>query len=150
MKLCPCGSQKRYLDCCGGIILGKFPAKTPEALMRSRYTAHVEKKWEYIKKSMKPPASLQYDIKIAKKKAEAESVEWLGLEVIRASIGSEDPNHSNNPDHLNNPNNPNQGGFVEFKARYRKGGVEHLIHEKSEFQLIDGRWYYMSGVQTQT
>ena len=37
--LCPCGSGLTLAECCGPKIAGE-PAATPEALMRSRYTAY--------------------------------------------------------------------------------------------------------------
>jgi len=134
MKFCPCGTQNRYLDCCGGIILGKFPAKSPLQLMRSRYTAHVEEKWDYIKKSMKPPASLKYDVKMAKKTSDAKSTEWVRVEVLNSTIDQHESSK----------------GFVEFKAYYRLNGIEHCIHEKSEFHLIDGYWYYTDGTNPES
>lgn len=37
-------------------------------------------------------------------------------------------------------------GNVEFKAWYRKdGGEPQVQHEKSVFQRIGGRWYYVGG-----
>jgi len=40
MKVCPCGTGHGFDDCCGPIISGT-PAPSPEALMRSRYSAFV-------------------------------------------------------------------------------------------------------------
>ncbi|HEY7883715.1 MAG TPA: YchJ family metal-binding protein, partial [Cellvibrionaceae bacterium] len=36
---CPCGSGHTYRRCCEPCHLGAAPAATPEALMRSRYSA---------------------------------------------------------------------------------------------------------------
>jgi SEC-C motif domain protein len=127
MKLCPCGSEKRYLECCGAAIQLKNPAKTPEALMRSRYTAYVEENWDYIKKTMRLPALAQFNKKEAVRRARDETTQWLGLEVLASSIESDNPNI----------------GYVEFKAKYRSKGVEGLIHENSIFHFIDGKWYYV-------
>ncbi|WP_410106547.1 YchJ family protein, partial [Sutterella wadsworthensis] len=41
--LCPCGSGRRFADCCGLYLSGgsqALGAPTPEALMRSRYSAY--------------------------------------------------------------------------------------------------------------
>ena len=35
--------------------------------------------------------------------------------------------------------------YVEFIARYRLNGVEHIIHERSRFERIVGDWYYVGG-----
>lgn len=127
MKLCPCDSQKRYLDCCGAYIQEKIPAETPEALMRSRYTAYVEENYDYIKQTMREPALSQFN----KKEITKGKIQWLGLNVIASSIDNHDPTI----------------GFVEFKARYQLvgEGIERCIHENSEFHRIKGCWYYVDG-----
>jgi len=125
MKYCPCGSQKRYLDCCGPYVLKKLPAPTPEALMRSRYTAFVEGNINYIQKTMKGEALLNFDKRIAKEK-----VLWLELEVLETT------QDSNNP----------QISYVEFKAKYKKKENLFCIHEKSTFHQVEGKWFYVSGV----
>lgn len=38
--LCPCGSGRALDACCGPLLSGDKTAETPEALMRSRYTAY--------------------------------------------------------------------------------------------------------------
>ena len=48
MSLCPCGSGADYSSCCGPYIDGDRPAPTAEALMRSRYTAHVKLAADYL------------------------------------------------------------------------------------------------------
>ena len=37
--LCPCGANSTFEDCCQPIIEQREVASTPEALMRSRYSA---------------------------------------------------------------------------------------------------------------
>jgi SEC-C motif-containing protein len=124
MKYCPCGSNKRYLECCGAYLLKKSIPNTPEALMRSRYTAYVEGNIDYIRRTMRGAALLNFNKHEAKKK-----VEWRGLEIINADLEPENP----------------AIGYVEFKAKYEKDKQELWLHEKSEFHLIDGRWYYVDG-----
>ena len=38
--------------------------------------------------------------------------------------------------------------FVDFSAYYAEEGREHAIHEKSEFQRIDGEWFYTRAVRS--
>ena len=45
--ICPCGSQATYKECCGQYHSGA-PAPTPEALMRSRFSAFVQNKTDYL------------------------------------------------------------------------------------------------------
>ncbi len=47
LAACPCGSGRAFADCCGPLIAGAA-APTAEALMRSRYTAHVRGAVDYI------------------------------------------------------------------------------------------------------
>ena len=51
-KLCPCGSHKSYSGCCEPYLSGQKAALTPEALMRSRYSAFTKRKFSYLTKTM--------------------------------------------------------------------------------------------------
>src|SRR5690606_37462745 len=44
---CPCGSGANYGDCCQPLHIGAA-ARSPEALMRSRYTAFVSRDSAYL------------------------------------------------------------------------------------------------------
>lgn len=124
IKLCPCCSGKEYEDCCAPLIRGERTAETPEALMRSRYTAYSQAYIPYIQQTMKSPASDNYNAVEAKKWAE--STEWLGLEVKSHHI-------------------TDSRGTVEFIATYRLNNQKHVMHEVSEFRRDDGKWYYVNG-----
>lgn len=39
-------------------------------------------------------------------------------------------------------------GVVEFTAVYQDDGGRGELHERSRFERIDGRWYYLDGVHT--
>lgn len=126
MKSCPCGTTKTYLNCCGLFISGKQVPMTPEELMRSRYTAYTKAKIHYIVDTMKEPASSGFNISEAFRWAK--EVTWKKLEVI-SSQTTEDK------------------GLVEFKAYYTFKNKPTIMHELSEFSLIDGRWFYVNGKQ---
>lgn len=120
--LCPCGSGRTLAACCGRYLEGNASPPDAEALMRSRYTAYVLLKPDYLLASWHPgtrPATLDL--------AEPPLPKWLGLEVKR-----HDPLDA---DHAT----------VEFVARYKVGGRGHRLHECSRFERIDGRWYYRDG-----
>ncbi len=122
MNICPCCSNKQYVDCCGRFIdNGQDPA-TPEELMRSRYTAYATNNLIYIKHSMKSPAADNY-ISEGKPKA----LTWLKLEVLNSSVTG-------------------NNGSVEYIAYYNDHGRLQTLHEKSQFRLDDNRWYYIDGV----
>lgn len=124
MTECPCGLKKEYDDCCGAFISGASIPKTPEELMRSRYTAFTQAKIDYIGKTMKGSALKDFDKPGTKQWAEQS--QWLGLEIIKSSANG-------------------NTGAVEFIAQYRQGKKLCKIHELSKFSLENGRWYYIDG-----
>ena len=48
IDLCPCGSGKKYGECCEPIIKNTSKALTAESLMRARYTAYVVHEIDFI------------------------------------------------------------------------------------------------------
>jgi SEC-C motif-containing protein len=120
-KPCPCRSGKPYNACCGTLHQG-LPAPNAEALMRSRYTAFVLELEDYLLKTWHPktrPAALNLD--------EDTPTKWLGLQI----------KHTEN----SGANN----AVVEFVARYKVASKVTRLHETSQFERIDGHWYYLSG-----
>lgn len=120
--LCPCGSNKKYVDCCGRYLDGGETAHTAEALMRSRYTAYTHGREDYLLATWHHstrPVSLEL--------ASEPRSKWLGLEVIR--------HEQTYPDHA----------VVEFVARYKVGGRAHRLHEISLFVREAEQWFYVDG-----
>lgn len=128
--LCPCGRKDArqrplaYADCCGRYLdhWADTPAPDAESLMRSRYTAFVRERADYLRATWHPehcPATLDFD----------PGTKWLGLEVRE--------HHVTGPDQAE----------VEFVARYRVGGRAVRLHERSRFVRQDGRWAYVNGDQ---
>ncbi len=119
---CPCGSDSPYVQCCGvwhtGYAQG-LHSPTPEALMRSRYSAYVLGQLEYLLATWHP-STAPGDLELS-------PVKWLGLEVRNAQASAD-------------------AGVVEFVARYRDGGRGVRLHETSRFVREDGRWLYIDGV----
>ncbi|MBK9161175.1 MAG: hypothetical protein IPM27_06380 [Nitrosomonadales bacterium] len=116
---CPCGGAE-YAACCGRYH-GGLPAPDAEALMRSRYSAYVLRREDYLLATWHPdtrPASLDLA---------TENTKWLGLEVKGHS--RESPERAT----------------VEFVARYRVGGRGHRLHEISRFVHEAGGWFYVDG-----
>ena len=124
MNHCPCGTGKAYQQCCGAFIAGeKFPS-TPEELMRSRYTAYTEANIDYIARTMQSPALDHFDANYVKDWSD--KVKWLKLEVVNSSVAD-------------------TKGFVEFLAHFSENNQKHVIHELSEFHLVNGHWFYVDG-----
>lgn len=127
MELCPCGSEKEYLDCCQPLIKGERAAETAEALMRSRYTAHAYKEYDYIFDTTLPSKREESDRKGTA--AWSKKLEWQRLEIREVEKGGPD----------------DATGTVEFVARYRKNGKAFDHHEVAEFIREDDRWYFKDG-----
>ena len=127
MERCPCGSEKDYSDCCQPLIKGERVADTAEALMRSRYTAHAKKEFDYIFETTLPSNRQDADRKGTA--AWSRKLDWQRLEVRHSEKGGPD----------------DSVGTVEFLARYRKDGKAFDHHEIAEFVREDGRWYFKDG-----
>jgi len=120
---CPCQSQKPYQQCCEPYHLGYLPAPTPEALMRSRYSAFVLGLGEYL--AATDSSGTTQDVQGLK--AYSKRVRWLGLEVLESE------------------ENPETGGSVRFVASLLINGSVYRQGELSRFEKRDGKWFYAAG-----
>jgi len=132
-QACPCGRINarekalayahccgRYLDHGGGDAPVPAPAPDAESLMRSRYTAFVAERADYLLATWHAstrPSTLEFDA----------GAKWLGL-TVRS-------HRSTGPDKAE----------VTFVARYRVGGRAVRLEESSRFVREDGRWFYVDG-----
>ncbi len=128
MELCPCGSGRPLAACCGPYVEGTAAAPTAEALMRSRYTAHCLKRFDYLNDSVLP--ELREDDDDAEARNWADIVSWQGLEILACKDGGEN----------------DEIGEVSFEARYLLRGSPRSVREDALFRKVDGRWYYADGV----
>jgi len=132
---CPCREREaapvRYADCCGrwhaGLAQGE-PAPTPEALMRSRYSAYALAQG----RGVAPRGMLDYLMRTwhpstAPGELELGPVKWTGLEVLH---------HESSAD----------AGVVEFVAHHKVNGRAAKLHEVSRFVREGGAWLYVDGV----
>jgi SEC-C motif-containing protein len=122
---CPCCSTKDYAECCATYLERGQAAHTPEALMRSRYTAYTQGNIDYLARTMKSPAADKFDIESTREWAA--NITWLKLEVMGAASDGDK-------------------GFVEFAAYFSQNNKKYLMHELSQFHLENGLWYYVDGV----
>lgn len=124
--ICPCRSPADALPydaCCGRYHAGPLhlQAPTAEALMRSRYSAFVQDRLDYLLATWHPshrPAQLDPN---------PPGLKWLGLELRRHAVL--DADHAT----------------VEFVARSKLVGRAERLRELSRFVREDGRWYYLDG-----
>lgn len=124
IDLCPCTSKKPYADCCGPYLSGQAQAPTAEALMRSRYTAHAKLNIPYLIQTVHP--STRKDHNPVEIQLWAGSVEWLKLDILKTSKGSE----------------TDLEGRVDFKAWYIENGKRTHLHGKSLFLREGDAWRY--------
>ena len=120
--LCPCESGQQYRDCCKDFIEQVTDADTALALMRSRYTAFVQRDEDYLRYSWHPdtcPEKIRLNA----------ATKWLGLKIINTTDGSVNDTH----------------GQVEFVARSKNQGKASRLHEVSRFARSQGRWVYLDG-----
>lgn len=115
---CPCGSRQDYGICCQPCHDG-MPAMTPQALMRSRFSAFFLRQIDYLLQTWHPstrPAQLDL----------GEGPQWTALEVLSFD---------------------QQGGKgqVHFRAIYKSGSGWGYLEEESDFIKEAGRWYYLAG-----
>jgi len=125
MKVCPCGSQKPYSDCCQPIHLDHQAATTPEELMRARYSAHVEGLVDFVVATYHPSCEAE-----AQRDGIADSInsDWCKLDVISSDAGRH-----------------HEEGFVEFKAYFNQDGEQFCLAERSRFIKENGLWFYIDG-----
>lgn len=117
---CPCGSGEAYAQCCQPIHVGDKPAATPEALMRSRYTAFALGFSEYLKASwsvLTRPEEVELD----------PAQEWTRLRILDA------------------PAPEGNTGYVRFRAHYKYRGERGYLEEHSRFSKENGEWVYVDG-----
>ena len=128
IDVCPCGRQRAgrplaLAACCGRYVdhFDTTPAPDAESLMRSRYTAFVLERADYLLASWavgKRPSQVRFEA----------GAKWLGLDV--RAFAESDSDHAT----------------VEFVARQRDAtGRATRLHERSRFVREDGRWYYVDG-----
>lgn len=129
---CPCGSQTDYLACCGQYIENQGIPNTPERLMRSRYSAYSRANIDYIQKTMRGKPLEGFDATEAERWAK--QVAWMGLHIVKTEM---DPKNENI-------------GYVEFIATYQVQGENQTIHELSQFQRHEGKWFYTDGTPLKT
>jgi len=96
--------------------------------MRSRYSAHVLARIDYLVATHDPESRAAVDRAAVERWARQS--EWLGLAIVARQAGGPG----------------DDAGVVEFKATYRQpGGAVVVHHERSRFRRRDGRWFYRDG-----
>ena len=128
---CPCGSGRPYEACCGPAIDGGVWPETAEALMRSRYTAYAQGRYDWLVETTHPDYRDGVDAESLARNAK--DVRWLRLDIRRAAADQ--------------PVGKDGGLFdiVDFYAYYECNGTRQ-VGERSFFQRKEGKVYYVDGV----
>ncbi|HJN77105.1 MAG TPA: YchJ family metal-binding protein [Myxococcota bacterium] len=115
MARCPCRSGKTYKRCCRPWHQGAL-APTPEALMRSRYSAYAMGHIDHVLRTQTPvPPREQVE-------AFVRSTRFSRLVVEEA-----------------------RGDTVTFTATLEQGGKDASFRERSRFEKVGGAWLYTTG-----
>ena len=123
---CPCGRTDAngravpYAACCGRYLDGGAAVPDAEQLMRSRYTAFVRGRTDWLQATWHPstrPASLEVE----------PGQKWLGLAVRDHRVTGPDT------------------AEVDFVARSRLAGRASRLHVRSRFVREGGRWWFVDG-----
>ncbi len=122
---CPCGSGQAFEACCEPILNRVQPAANAEQLMRARFTAHVSHDFKFLHDTFRPTANRPY----VPEEGEP-TVTWTKL-VVHAHELTASPDKS----------------YVDFSAYGTEGGTDKVLHEKAEFQRINGTWLYTREVR---
>lgn len=130
-SVCPCrvlaAEPLAYSACCAPYIEAGRAAPSPEALMRSRYTAFALHRIDYLFETLAPEARHDFDRKAVTHWATQS--QWLGIDILSTEEGR--PGDAR--------------GFVEFVAAFVIDGERRAHRERSMFRFDDEdqRWYYV-------
>jgi len=120
---CPCGSERKLIDCCGPYLNRSELPKTAEKLMRSRYSANVLNDNAYLlstwHESTKPSLVDETN----------SDLKWMSLKIRNRNLGDA----------------VDSEGTVEFIAKFKINGKAHRLHEISNFLKIENKWFYVDG-----
>ena len=128
IEFCPCGSGKKYNECCEPIIKGTIKAPTAESLMRARYTSYVVHEIDFIISSCEEGEGIADIDKQATEDWSRQST-WQVLKILSTEKGTESDDE----------------GVVEFTADYTLKQMRDVHHEIAGFKKINGEWKYVAG-----
>ncbi|WP_276307862.1 YchJ family protein [Alteromonas flava] len=124
IQACPCGSGRSHSSCCGPLIEGKSTASSPQALMRSRYTAYAIKAFDYVLDTYATQS--RPSISASDLANDNQNTTWLRLVVHEYEQGL-------------------STGKVSFSAFYKDKQNIYCLAEGSRFVLENDEWRYLDG-----
>ena len=131
LEMCPCGSKKRYSECCSPYINNDVSAPTAETLMRSRYSAYVIGNIDYI---------INTSLKVNRYEKQYEDIaSWISssdfyrLDIVDVRNGLLADNSC----------------VVHFEAHYKSQRQFFIHQEVSQFIKEEGTWFYQDALKIQ-
>lgn len=128
-SFCPCGSQKKFKNCCRMFHYGE-KAKTALELMKSRYSAYVANDPKYIiETTHRDNSDYTTDINSWETSISdfAHYSDFKELQILDFTQDNEDL------------------AYVTFKAVIFQGAIDSSFTEKSKFVKVHDQWFYHSG-----
>ncbi len=89
--------------------------------MRSRYTAHVLRRWPYLERTWHRSSRPE--------RVDGPPRHWRDLQILRTEGGGRDE----------------EQGTVEYRARFLAGNRLSVLREVSRFVREQGEWFYLDG-----
>lgn len=120
---CPCGSAINFDVCCKPIIEGA-PAQTPEALMRSRYTAYAVGALQHV--AATHAEEVRADFNRAEAERLARECEFQKLDIRKVILDGE-------------------SATMDFVIHFRRDGEDMIQAELATFRREAERWLYAGG-----
>ena len=128
---CPCGGRS-YGSCCAPLHRGERQALTAEQLMRSRYSAFVRGRVDYLMATYPEPS-----LPVARRRRELQQscrqLRWLGLTILEVRDGG--------PQDLE--------GTVRFEARHQGGELRETSLFQRRDGCLDGAWLYIRSMDNE-
>jgi len=127
---CPCGSGAKYKRCCGPVH-GGAPAPTAVALVRARYTAHVDGNGRFIVTTVHADSPHRRDderVWLHDLDAAHHATTYLGLSIIDEKTSGDE-------------------AWVTYVVVSTRDEVRHERTERGYFKRNDGRWYFVYGLR---
>jgi SEC-C motif-containing protein len=121
-----------YQQCCMPLHQGTAIAQTPEALMRSRYSAYALGLYDYIVATY--ASAERANLTVEDIANSAAQTTWIALRVLDTKILPQTANDAGQ-----------FYGEVEFKVFYSETKRLYCLHERSTFIQEDGHWFYRDG-----
>jgi SEC-C motif-containing protein len=126
---CPCGTDLPYSECCEPFHKGAVP-ETPEALMRSRYSAYAKGLIDYIIDTTDPLGKAwdsDMTAWVDRIRKFAAKTTFDGVKILSSSSDG-------------------NAGVVRFHAKIRAKSGDLSFTETSQFVRREGRWLYSEGL----